>query len=335
MIHRDPKISVFITSYNQKDYLVQAMDSVLKQSLKPFEIIVADDCSTDGSQKVIENYVRAYPELVRPFYQSVNQGIPLNKTFALEQVRGQYVSYLDGDDRFLPGKLEEDVRTLRANPKARIAFSNFHYIDENGIRLRLWAEDNVQVPTGWVFREVLSRTYPRNTLFRNELIEYEALKAVGFYDKAFAMYHDWELRIRLTSQFRVAYSPVPLSEYRIHSGGISRSVPSRHLDELERAYSKNASIVNALAMIDRSDVERRLFGLFERLAYRSAIQRLKEGEKRAAFQYAKRCFYYRPRWAQFPLCLLLALPHSFCIRLINFYKKRRKLLSQSVAIGKD
>ncbi len=192
------------------------MDSVLNQSLRPFEIIVADDCSEDGSKEVIDRYARAYPELVRPFYQSVNQGIPRNKTFAMEQVRGQYVTCLDGDDRFLSGKLEEDIRTFRANPEARIAFSNFFSTSMNMETGReLWAETDMQVTTVRFFGK-FQPELPKTPLFRNELIEYEALKVVGFYDKHFPLYEDWEFRIRLTYHFKVAYTSKPLSEYRIH-----------------------------------------------------------------------------------------------------------------------
>ena len=102
------KISVFITSFNQKDYLSQAIDSVLNQTLQPFEIIIADDCSTDGSQALIKKYTNRYPHLIRPFCHSKNMGIPKNKSFAMHQAQGDFVTYLDGDDRFLPKSLRSN-----------------------------------------------------------------------------------------------------------------------------------------------------------------------------------------------------------------------------------
>ena len=56
-MRNDPKISVFITSFNQKEYIIEAIESVLTQTLTPFEIIIVDDCSSDGSQNVIRKYM--------------------------------------------------------------------------------------------------------------------------------------------------------------------------------------------------------------------------------------------------------------------------------------
>jgi glycosyltransferase involved in cell wall biosynthesis len=151
------KISVFITSYNQRDYLVEAIESVLNQTLQPFEIIIVDDCSTDGSQEVIEEYAQKYPDLIRSFYHEQNIGIPRNKSFALEQVQGDLVTYVDGDDRFLPRKLEMELQTLMNHPEARIVYSNVYHINPKGRRSHLWYSGDTSPPTGYVFREAFAR----------------------------------------------------------------------------------------------------------------------------------------------------------------------------------
>ena len=110
-----PRISVYITSYNQKEYLVEAIDSVLNQTLKPFEIIIVDDCSTDGSREVIAGYALRYPDLVNPIYHTRNQGVAQARIDALQMVTGDYVTYVDGDDRYLPTKLEKEARLLQEN----------------------------------------------------------------------------------------------------------------------------------------------------------------------------------------------------------------------------
>ena len=174
------KISVFIPSYNQKEYLAEAIESVLNQTLRPFEIIIVDDCSTDGSQKIIETYARAHPDLIRAFYQEKNLGIPRNKNFALEQVRGDIVTHLDGDDRFLPRNLEMRLATFMKDPEVKIVYSNMYYIDAKGQRIRFWVDNNIALPFGYIFPEVFGLTFPSNTGFRNEFVDYESLKEVGF-----------------------------------------------------------------------------------------------------------------------------------------------------------
>lgn len=108
-----PRISVLITSYNQKTFLTEAIESVLSQTLQPFEIIIVDDCSTDGSQKIIENYTRNHPDIIKAYYHKQNLGIGKNRAFAQMQAKGDWLTYLDGDDRFLPEKLEMEFKTLQ------------------------------------------------------------------------------------------------------------------------------------------------------------------------------------------------------------------------------
>src|SRR5207302_1638938 len=98
-----PKVSVIITSYNQQEYLREAIESAIDQTVAAFEIIVADDHSTkDGSIETIREYAARYPRLVRGLFQEENVGIPKNRNSALRMVKGDHVAILDGDDRLLP-----------------------------------------------------------------------------------------------------------------------------------------------------------------------------------------------------------------------------------------
>src|SRR6266480_4642440 len=113
-----PQVSVVITSYNQQDYLREAIESAIDQTVGAFEIIVADDHSTkDGSVETIRQYVAKYPGLVRGLFQERNVGIPRNRNSALRRIKGDYIAILDGDDRLLPGFIERHGATLAANPQ--------------------------------------------------------------------------------------------------------------------------------------------------------------------------------------------------------------------------
>jgi len=267
------KISVIITSYNQKNYLREAIESVLKQTLFPYEIIIVDDCSSDGSQDMILDYARRYPDLIRAFCHEEGLGIPKNRNFALRQVRGDLICFLDGDDRFLPSKLELELETLQRHPEASLVFSNIYYIDEQGQRTGLWAERDAP-PTGYVLKETFSLDWPKGHTYRNELMTRDALEQVGFYDEELDIWEDWELRIRFTSRFRVAYCAVPLVEYRLHPKGISRtSGTDLYITIMRRAYKKNRHLLENLSARDRRSVERKLFDLFFQLKTGAAFER--------------------------------------------------------------
>lgn len=314
------KISVYITSYNQKAYLIEAIESVLNQTLRPFEIIIVDGCSTDGSQEVIERYALAHPNLIIPIYHKRNLGISRTRSDALEHVQGDLVTYLDGDDRFLPQKLEIELKTFINHPEAQIVYSNVYYIDADGRRIGLWADDTNLPPSGYVFREVFSRAFPQGSLFRNELVAYSCFKKVGFYDSGFQIYEDWELKIRLTKQFKVAYCHEPLVEYRLHSGGLSKSPAPLHLDLMKRAYKKNSHLLEDLPKTDRLMIEKGLSGKYASLAQRSAIETLKEGDRKLALKYWLESLRHNPKSFDFGLAAQLILPPCGYRRLKDAYR---------------
>src|SRR5436309_16084799 len=102
-----PRVSVIITSYNQQEYLREAIESAIDQTVATFEVIVAADHSTkDGSIETIRQYAARYPGLVRGLFQEQHVGIPKHRNSALGVVKGNYVAILDGDDRLLPGFVE-------------------------------------------------------------------------------------------------------------------------------------------------------------------------------------------------------------------------------------
>ena len=307
------RISVFITSYNQKGVLVQAIDSVLAQTMKPHEIIVVDDCSSDGSQAVIASYVSRCPGLIVPIYHHRNRGVTRSRIDALSAVTGDYVTYVDGDDRFLPSKLEEEAAALRATPSAKIAFSNNYYMTEDGNRIWIWA-DGEKPPEGDVFRQTFARDFPRRNLFRMELVEYAAWQNVGFHDPKLDLYEDFDMRIRLTKHHRAVYRDVPLSEIRINDSGLSSSNVSEHLSALEYIYRKNRALLDDLPIHECEDAKRKFRNWMARIARRAAMEVLEERSgqlqrKALALKYSLTAFMCQPSFFDCKMILKIVLPH--------------------------
>jgi glycosyltransferase involved in cell wall biosynthesis len=113
-----PKVSVSIVCYNQKDYIGGCLDSVLAQRTTfPYEVVVGDDCSRDGTREILEAFRRRHPNLVRVILQSHNVGSTQNYYDVVAACRGEYIAHLDGDDLMLPEKLEKQVRFLDTHPE--------------------------------------------------------------------------------------------------------------------------------------------------------------------------------------------------------------------------
>ena len=293
------KISVYITSYNQKNYLVEAVDSVLAQTLKPHQIIIADDCSTDGSRGVIEGYRSRYPALITPLLHERNTGVAQVRIDALNAVTGDWATYVDGDDRLLPAKLEKEWGALKKRPDARIAFSNYFYMDEFGAHTGVWADDD-KPPEGYVFKEVFARAFPRGNLFRKELVDYGAWKEIGFHDPKLAIYEDYDMKIRLTKKLKVAYHDEPLSEYRLHGKGLSKSGIQKHLEAFEYIFEKNRPLLDDLSAGDRGFVVERFNRWVINLARGAAAESLGEGHLVKAAKYYFKMLGYKNRQRRLP-----------------------------------
>lgn len=112
-----PLVSVHVIAYNQKKYIHETLNSILEQDYDNFEIIVADDGSTDGTAEIILEYARRFPEKIVPLVGGPNLGITGNSNRALRECKGKYIAFIGGDDLFLPRKLTEQVRWLEKNNK--------------------------------------------------------------------------------------------------------------------------------------------------------------------------------------------------------------------------
>ena len=144
-------ISVVIPAYNAGEYIARAIDSVLAQTLPPGQIIIVDDDSSDGSQELIAGYRSRYPDLITPIFHEQNRGVARVRVTALEAVTGDYVTYLDGDDRYLPEKLEKEAALLQSRSDIQIAYSNNYYMTAGGRRYATWVTTKAppQGPTEW------------------------------------------------------------------------------------------------------------------------------------------------------------------------------------------
>ena len=262
------KISVYITSYNRKQRLSEAIDSVLKQTLLPSQLILVDDGSVDGSQDVIRCYANQYPDLVTAIFHSSNQGVAASRIDALRAVKGDYVTYLDDDDRFLPTKLAREARTLEEDPDCQMVFSNYYFVDQQGERIGVWS-NRKNLDKGNTLFKVFARQFPKRWSFKMGLVNYEAWSRIGFYDPHLALWEDFDMEIRLAKQLKTVYVEEPLSEIRLFGNGVSKSRPFKHIKALRYVWKKNSSYLIDMHLKERREVEReygRLLTSFSRLS---------------------------------------------------------------------
>lgn len=174
-----PIASIIILIYNQEKSVAKAIDSVLAQKTSyPFEIILADDCSSDSSRAICEMYAEEYPQTIRLMPQMPNKGVVGNYFDAVEACRGKYISDCAGDDFWVATDLlQKEIQLLEKNPNISIVFPdvtvNDQYLHSEKEEYQKWMKENVpgrELLEG-MFRHTNSLPYQLSaSLYRKDIV---------------------------------------------------------------------------------------------------------------------------------------------------------------------
>lgn len=243
-----PLISCCIITYNHASYIEQAIESVLAQQHQySFEIIIADDCSTDGTTDIIKGYRQKYPGLIALIIQPVNVGASKNFMSLLKAAGGKYIAYLEGDDYWSNNrKLQKQVDFLEQHPGYSICFSNVLETfseDLNDPQNVLHGGSGSKATT--TINDLLRGNYIQtaSVVFKNKLFNYFP----GWY--ADLMPGDWPLHL-LNAQFgNIYYDSECMCVHRNYSEGVwsSEKVLKRIESTLNvcRVIGKELDLVNS------------------------------------------------------------------------------------------
>lgn len=129
----DIQVSVCVVTYNQENYIAECLESLVTQQTSfKFEIIVGEDCSTDNTRKIVQQYVEQYPDLVIPLFYENNVGVVENVKRVYKAAKGKYIAHMDGDDMALPNKLQRQFDILESNPDCVICAHNMVLFNKHG-----------------------------------------------------------------------------------------------------------------------------------------------------------------------------------------------------------
>jgi glycosyltransferase involved in cell wall biosynthesis len=201
-----PRCSAILLVYNHAHTVEEALRSLLVQSMPPDEIIVSDDCSTDGSWKVLQRVAQEDPR-VRPLRTPRNLGMAGNANFAVAQAQGKYVALLHHDDICDPRLIQEWARVLDAHPSVAFVF-NGYALQDGSIHRHEFAECT---PGRWLLERRLLKQWGcpiRGTA----MIRKACWDAVGGMDEQFGLLADVDLWMRLATRWDAGYVPLPLIE---------------------------------------------------------------------------------------------------------------------------
>ena len=130
-----PLVSICSITYNHAPYIRQCLEGFLMQKTSfPFEIIINDDCSTDGTTEIIQEYAEKYPDIIKPIFHDENQYLKgvrgMFATFCYPRAQGKYIALCEGDDYWIdPLKLQKQVDILEKSPHVTMVYTGFRTVN--------------------------------------------------------------------------------------------------------------------------------------------------------------------------------------------------------------
>ncbi|NEP48273.1 MAG: glycosyltransferase family 2 protein [Moorea sp. SIO3C2] len=234
------KVSVIIPVYKVEKYIAATVESVLAQTYKNFELLLIDDGSPDNSIEICQ---QINDPRIKIICQD-NQGVSAARNTGIRHAQGKYIALLDGDDLWVPEKLEKHVLHLETSPHVGVSFSYSAFIDETGTPLGIYQIAKTKdITTDYIMcrNPIGNGSTPviRQEVF--EAIRYRDEQAAedAYFDPKLHNVEDVEcwLRMAIKTDWHMEGLPEPLTLYRIHSQGHSASI-LKHINSLEKVIEK-------------------------------------------------------------------------------------------------
>lgn len=271
MNNASPLVSVVMACYNSTRYLRQAIESVLGQTYRNIELVIVDDCSSDGTVAMIEEYARV-DDRVRLFKRTERGGRPaVTKNTGLEHVRGSYVCFLDHDDFYHPEKVATLLDLLQKHPDCFGAFHDVNVIDGEGRFTRRYLDGFVNDA-----RKYLTEVEPgvhicNRDFYAFQSIHYLAVSTISImiamdripkgalrFDTRFKVCDDAFLWISLSLEGKMVYTEQVMGSYRLHETNITADREKYLVDAIFYIKENAARVKGRMAADDFAALNGRL-----------------------------------------------------------------------------
>ena len=199
-------------AYNAEKYIGEAIESILGQSYSDFELIIANDCSTDATLRIIEDYAKKDGRII-PINNEKNLNIALNRSLLISLAKGKYIAWQDADDISLLHRLERQYNLMEENGEVGICGGWLHFFDDKGKinSIRRYKATDAEV---------------RSTIFRYSpvaqpcaMIRRSILEEIGFYDLHYPPAEDLDMSFRIGKKHKFANLQEVLVKYRENPSG--------------------------------------------------------------------------------------------------------------------
>lgn len=219
-------ISIIVPVYNVEKYIVETMDCVRAQTYPHWELLLVEDCGTDGTLEAIRGYMeRVQDERIRLVQQPSNMGAARARNRGLQEAQGRYIAYLDADDLWVPEKLEKELHFMEEK-EAAFAFTGYEFADAQGVG----TGKVVRVPATLSYRQALSNTtiFTTTVMFDTTRIPKEMLEMPVMKSEDTALWY---------KVLRNGYIAHGLDENLVKYRRVGKSLSSNKIEALRRIWN--------------------------------------------------------------------------------------------------
>jgi glycosyltransferase involved in cell wall biosynthesis len=223
-----PTVSVAMITYNHEQVIAQAIESVLMQETAfVVELVIGEDCSTDGTRRIVQAYAGKYPNVIRALLPEKNQGMARNYEAVWQACQGKYIAWLEGDDYWrMPQKLQKQVALMEANPHYSMCGTKTQFVStlDDGTEKDAGVLEPIVLKPEYDLADFLTG-YPMHTssmLLRREFVEFPD------WLNGLVMLLDACVFALCAERGPVGYLSEVVSCWRIHAGGIWTTTSAAH-----------------------------------------------------------------------------------------------------------
>lgn len=235
-----PQVTIVMPAYNPGRHIADAIDSVRKQTLQDWVLLLVDDGSTEQISVIADSRLR--------ILRQEHHGISAARNRALLEAKTEYIAFLDADDLWSEHKLEKQIAFMNAHPETALSFTQFERIDENGVFI-----GSGSFQTQCQYEDLLKASFIQTS---TALMRRSILPAVGLFDVMLPVGEDWDFFLRVAMHYKLSGLTEYLSKYREHAASTSRkmSVNEPHAEVYRRhgEYARNQNWTERAGLCKRA-----------------------------------------------------------------------------------
>jgi len=239
------KVTVILPTYNCAKYIGAAVESVLNQTYKNYELIIVNDGSTDETDQALAQYLGSNNSTIC-YIKQENKGHAGARNAGMTVATGDFIAFIDSDDKWLPEKLDEQIRAFDEDPEVGLVHCNLYGFGENQevkVRGAQLTQEQIEDYSGYIFDNLYFRKIIITTT--TVMIRKECIDAVGVFDENLTRYgsEDRDLFLRVLWRYKAKYINKPLAMYRNRSDSAGQDY-EKMINGQKYVYDKISKLYN-------------------------------------------------------------------------------------------